>query len=172
MRTSTSLLTSTSTRTQTAVHLTDVITGAFSSIVATLGLSSGYLHSHWDAIERGLIAWIEEGSLKDVSLEFGDPADPDAIFEIPLEYRFTGVGNVDFVASRARLARLLAKVEAVPPGTAYRVVASHNGSHSPVDGWSATTAASRAGLSAYNLGSLGSGPDARASMNYLSRQSS
>jgi hypothetical protein len=167
----TQMRTAVSTRTQTAVHLTDVITGAFSAIIATLGISRNNLDQNWDAIERGLMTWIDEGSLKDVCLEFGDRDDPEAIFEIPVEYRFTGVGNVDFVASRARLVRLTAKIEKVPAGTSYRVVVTHHGSYTPITGWSSTNSANRSGLSSYNLGSLGSGPDARASMNYLTRRS-
>ncbi len=171
MSTVTVMRASTSTRTQTAVHLTDVITGAFAHIVAHMGVSPGYLHQHWPTIELGLMTWIEEGSLSDVSLEFGDPTAPVAIFEIPLQYRFTGAGNVDFVASRARLARLMAKIEKVPAGTPYRVVVNHGGPHAEVAGWSTTSAASREGLSSYNLGSLGSGPDAAASLKHLSRRS-
>lgn len=171
MSTVTAMRASVSTRTQTAVHLTDLITGAFSAIVASVGLSAGYLRQHWDAIELGLMTWIEEGSLSTISLEFGDPVKPLALLEIPVAYRFTGVGNVEFVASRARLARLTAKLERVPAGTPYRVVASYSGTHSPVDGWSPTTAADRSGLSVYNLGALGSGPDASVSLDYHHRRS-
>lgn len=170
MSTATSLRTSTSTRTQTAVHLTDVITGAFSAIVASLGLSSAHLRSHWNAIEHGLMTWIDEGSLKDVSLEFGNPAAPIAVFEIPILYRFTGAGNVEFVASRARLARLTAKLQRVPSNTSYRVVANHHGSYTDVPGWSAATAADRSSLASYRLGGLGSGPDASASLVYHHRR--
>jgi hypothetical protein len=170
MNTATQMRTSTSVRTQTAVHLTDIITGAFSAIIATLRLSRETLDAHWDTIEQGLMIWIEEGSLEDVCLEFGDPNAPEAIFEIPIEYRFTGVGNVEFVASRARLVRLTAKIEEVPHGTSYRVIANHQGSHTAVPGWFATDAANRSGLSSYNLGSLGSGPNASASLNYLTRR--
>ncbi len=171
MSTVTVMRLSTSTRTQTAVHLTDIITGAFSHIVAHMGTSPGYIHQHWATIELGLMTWIEEGSLSDVSLEFGDPRTPVAIFEIPLQYRFTGTGDVEFVASRARLARLMAKIDKVPVGTSYRVVANHDGPHAEVAGWSTTTAADRHGLSSYNLGSLGSGPEAAASLKHLSRRS-
>lgn len=171
MSTVTVMRSSTSTRTHTAVQLADIITGAFSHIVANMGMSPAYLHQHWTTIELGLMTWIEEGSLSEVSLEFGDPSAPVAIFEIPLQYRFTGTGNVEFVASRARLARLMAKIEKVPASTPYRVVANHDGPHAEVAGWSTTTAANRDGMSSYNLGSLGSGPDAAASLKHLSRGS-
>jgi hypothetical protein len=70
---------------------------------------------------------------------------------------------------RDRLARLTAKLTAVPAGTPYRVVTSHTGPHANVDGWSSTTSADRSGLSTYRLGSLGSGPDASASLIYHHR---
>lgn len=170
MSTATTMRTSTSTRTQTAVHLTDVITGAFSHIVASLGLSAGYLQSNWNTIETGLMTWIEEGTLANVSLEFGDSTNPVAIVEIPLQYRYTGTGDAEFVANRARLARQMAKIQRIPAGTSYRVLVSHTGTHTEVLGWYTTTAASRDGLTSYNLGSLGYGPDASVSMNYLSRR--
>lgn len=170
MSTVTTMRATTAVRTRTAVHLTDVITGAFSLVVAHLGLSASYLAGNWGTIEQGLMMWIEEGTLDEVSLEFGDPADPIAVFDIPLQYRFTGTANEEYVANRARLARLAAKIERVPAGTAYRVVVSHNGLHANVPGWSATTRADRSGLTSHNLGTLGSGPEASASLNYLTRR--
>lgn len=170
MSTATTMRTSTSTRTQTAVYLTDVITGAFSHIVASLGLSAGHLERNWNAIETGLMTWIEEGTLTQVSLEFGDRTNPVAIVEIPLQYRYSGTGDAEFVANRARMARQMAKIKQIPVGTSYRVVTSHAGAHADVPGWYSTTAASRDGLTSYNLGSLGYGPDASLSMNYLSRR--
>lgn len=170
MSTVTSMRASTSVRTRTAVHLTDAITGAFSFIVAHLGLSASHLAGTWDAIERGLMTWIEEGTLDEVSIEFGDPDDPIAVFDIPLQYRFTGTANEEYVANRARLARLAAKIDRVPTGTAYRVVVTHNGLHADITGWSVTTRADRSGLTSHNLGTLGSGPEASASLNYLTRR--
>ncbi|MDP1847624.1 MAG: hypothetical protein Q8K79_07525 [Solirubrobacteraceae bacterium] len=169
MSTSTRMRTSTSTRTQTAVYLTDVITGAFSQIVASLGLSAGHLQNNWTTIETGLMTWIEEGTLTKVSLEFGDSSNPVAIVEIPLQYRYSGTGDAEFVANRARLARQMAKIQQIPVGTNYRVVVNRSGHYTDVPGWHATTAASRDGLTSYNLGSLGYGPDASLSMNYLYR---
>jgi hypothetical protein len=59
----------------------------------------------------------------------------------------------------------MAKIESLPAGTSYRVVASYNGSHTPVTGWSSTTLSSGEGMSSY---SLGGGPGA-ASLRYLTR---
>src|SRR4051812_38805832 len=111
-----------STRVQTAVHLTDVITGTLTHILAHLGLDPSYLTEHWTTIEKGLKAWIAEGSLIDVRLEVGRLLDPEAVFEIPLEYRVSGDGNVEFVTSQARQTRALAKLASVPAGSTYRVV--------------------------------------------------
>lgn len=162
---------STSSRTRTAVHLTDAITGGFAFIISHLGLSTSYMDCNWTAIEGGLMTWIDEGSLAGVYLEFGSPADPVAVFEVPIEYRFTDQANEEYVANRVRLARLAAKIQRVPIGTSYRVVVSHNGSHTDVDGWSSTTLADRSRLRSHNLGTLGSGPDAVASLIYQTRRS-
>jgi hypothetical protein len=171
MSTLTSMRVSTSVRTRTAVHLTDAITGAFSFIVSYLGLEISYLHDDWKALELGLMIWIDEGTLKQVCLEFGDPAEPIAIFDIPLQYRFTGTANEEYVANRTRLARLAAKIQKIPAGTPYRVVVMHNGPHADVVGWGQTTLADRSGLASHNLGTLGAGPNACASLRYLSRRS-
>jgi hypothetical protein len=161
---------STSTRTRTAVHLTDAITGGFAFIISHLDLSTAYLSGNWDAIELGLMTWIKEGSLAEVYLEFGDANNPLAVFEVPIEYYFTGDAKEEYVANRVRLARLAAKIREVPRGTAYRVVVSHNGEHTDVSGWSPTNLADRSGLATQNLGTLGSGPDAAASLLYHARR--
>lgn len=166
---STSTGTYTATRTQTAVHLTDAIMGTFSTVLAHLGLADSYLAQHWQTVEGGLTTWIEEGTLADVRLEIGTRDDPDAVFEVPIKYRFTGEGDREFVTSQARLTRALAKYESVPGGSSYRVVVSHTGAHRHVDGWAPTTAADTSRLSSFRVGSLASGPDASASMAYLSR---
>jgi hypothetical protein len=158
------------TRAQTAVHLTDVVTGTLSSILAHMGLSSAYLDRHWDTIEQGLRYWIEEGSLLDVRLEIGDSSIPDAVFEMPIEYRLSGAGDVEFVTSQARQNRLLAKLSSVPAGSSYRVVVSHSTGFTPLSDWSNTSAADTSGLVSYSLGDLGSGPDARASLISHSRR--
>lgn len=169
MSTATIMRTSTNTRTQTAVFLTDTIMGSFSSFVAALGLSSAYLDGHWQTIEDGLAMWIEEGSLKQVTLEFGPQDRPHAVFEIPVKYEWNGSGDVGFVANKARLARYLAKLESVPAGTSYRVVASHNGTYTSLPGWTSTTAADTSGMSSFGLGGLGRAPDGSVSGRYLTR---
>jgi Bacterial HORMA domain 2 len=170
---STSVGTSTAvhTRTQTATHLSDAILGSFSSILARLGLSDSYLSRNWGTIESGLMTWIEEGSLDEVRLEIGSPSNPDAVFEVPIEYRYSGEGDIEFVTSQARLARAMAKLGAVPAGAEYRVVVTYRCQHANVSGWSETTAADTSGLSAYRFGSLAAGPDASASMTYFSKGS-
>jgi hypothetical protein len=136
---STSVGTRTATHTQTATHLSDAILGSFSTILARLGLSDFYLARHWATIENGLTTWIEEGSLDAARLEIGSPTDPDAVFDVPIEYRYTGEGNIEFVTSQARLARAMAKLAAVPAGAEYRVVVTHCCQHSEVSGWSETS---------------------------------
>jgi hypothetical protein len=117
-----------------------------------------------------LATWINEGSLKQVTLEFGPKERPLAVFELPLQYRVSGDGSVEFVANKARLARYLAKLSSVPAGTLYRVVASHYGSYTDM-GWNLTTLASTAGMSSFGLGALGRAPDASVSGRYLTRGS-
>lgn len=156
------------TRIETAVFLSDTIMGAFIEIVAALGLSHAYLTSQWTLIENALKQWIEEGSLDEVVLECGPSDQPYSVFEIPVRYSY-GTGEVEYVANKARLARYMAKLDSVPAGATYRVVASHNGTRTPMPGWSSTSRASTDGMSSFSVGSLGRAPDASISGRYLTR---
>jgi hypothetical protein len=158
-----------STRAQTAVHLTDAIMGTFEQILAHLGLGSSYLRSNWTTIERGLKTWIAEGTLKWVRLECGSASNPAAVFEIPLSYRITGNGDVEFVVNHTRMARIMAKLSSVPAGTSYRVVVEYTGTPSHVDGWGSTEGADISKLSAYRLGGVAAGPYASASLTAYGR---
>jgi hypothetical protein len=159
----------TATRAQTAVHVTGAVMDTFQNVLASLGLSSRYLDRHWDTIETGLKAWIDEGSLEHVQLECGDARDPDAVFLIPLSYRTAGNGDLAFVTSHARVVRALAKLESVPAGTDYRVVVKTKSWAKELDGWSSTTAADTSGLSSYELGGVAGAPHASASLTYFHR---
>jgi len=77
------------------------------------------------------------------------------------------VGNAEFTASRARMARFLAKLDSVPSGTTYRLFCTFSGPRTPQPGWSPGTRASTDGLRSLSYGTLGAAPDATASMRYL-----
>lgn len=156
------------TRTHTATHLTDVIMGSIAGILADLGINMDRLYREWTQDENAIKAWIEEGSLSQVILECHQPGgNVDPVIEFPVAYTASGTGNSEFTASRARLARFLAKLDRVPKGTSYRLFCTFNGPHSPQDGWSAGTRASTQGLRSINFGMLGSAPHASAGMRYL-----
>jgi hypothetical protein len=53
--------------------------------------------------------------------------------------------------------------------TTYRLFCSFNGLHTSQPGWSPGTRASIQGLRSINYGTLGSAPDASATMRYLYR---
>ena len=67
------------------------------------------------------------------------------VFEFPVEYTATRIGNAQLTASRARLARFVAKLNRVPAGTTFRLVCTFNGPSSAQPGWSATTRSSLRG---------------------------
>jgi hypothetical protein len=157
------------TRTQTAVHLTDLVLGAFSHIVAQLGLSSAYLDRHWTVIEDGLKTWIDEGMLEWVRLEVGSKSNPSDVFNVPITYTTSGSGDISFVTSQARIARALAKFDPQTSGSSYRVAVKTSPGATEVDGWESTTAADLSGMASYALGGLGGGPGASASLSHYSR---
>ncbi|GAA5121300.1 hypothetical protein [Haloechinothrix salitolerans] len=156
------------TRTHTATHLTEVILGSIGDILADLGITMNRFHQNWETNENAIKAWIEEGSLATVVLECHRPSGAvDPVIELPVNYTTTGAGNVEFTASRARLARFLAKLDRVPVGTTYRLFCTFNGSHSPQPGWKPGTRASTTGLRGITFGTLAGGPHASAGMRYL-----
>jgi hypothetical protein len=157
----------TTTRTQTATHLTDVIMGAIADILASLRIDLTTLYRDWEQDENAIRAWIEEGSLSAVVLECHQPSGAVApVMEFPVAYT-SGVGNAEFTASRARMARFLAKLDTVPSGTTYQLFCMFNGPRTPQPGWSPGTRASTEGLRSLSYGTLGAAPDATTSMRYL-----
>jgi hypothetical protein len=163
----TSTSTITNTRTKTAVFLTDVVLGSVADILAELRIDLTHLYKDWDQDEAAICAWIDEQSLEGVILECIQPGGRVApIFEFPVTYRTSGVGDATFVESRASLARYRAKLDRVPSGTTFRLVCTFRSTHSPQSGWHSTTRASTAGLKSLSFGTIGQAPDATASMRY------
>lgn len=160
--------TRTTTRTHTATHLTDVVMGAIADILASLRIDLTTLYRDWEQDENAIRAWIEEGSLSAVVLECHQPGGTVApVLEFPVAYTSSGVGNAEFTASRARMARFLAKLDTVPARTTYRLFCTFNGPHSSQPGWSPGTRASTDGLRSLSYGTLAAAPGASAAMRYL-----
>jgi len=156
------------TRTHTATHLTEVILGTITDILADLGINMERLHRDWVQNENAIKAWIEEGSLDTVVLECHQPSGAVVpVIEFPVSYTSTGVGNAEFTASRARLARFRAKLDRVSAGTTYRLFCTFNGPRTPQPGWSPGQRASTDGLRGITFGTLGSAPHASTGMRYL-----
>ncbi len=155
------------TRTHTATHLADVILGSIADILGTLEIDPTRLFADWPTDQTAISNWIEEGSLKCVALECHRPdGTVNPVFEFPVSYAATGLGNRKFTADRAALAKYLAKLQQVPPGTAYRLFCSFNGSHSEQAGWSPGARASVAGMRMASFGTLAAAPHASAAMRY------
>jgi hypothetical protein len=155
------------TRTHTATHLTDVILGTITDILADLGINMGRFRRDWVQNEDAIKAWIEEGSLDTVVLECHQPSGVVApVIEFPVSYTASGNGNAEFTASRARAARFRAKFDQVPAGTTYRLFCTFNGPRSPQPGWGPGQRASTDGLRGITFGTLGSAPHASTGMRY------
>jgi hypothetical protein len=155
------------TRTHTATHLTDVILGTISDILADLGISIARLRDDWEQNENAIKAWIEEGSLDTVVLECHRPSGTLAsVIEFPVSYTASGDGNAEFTASRARAARFRAKLDRVPTGTTYRLFCTFRGPRTSQPGWGPGQRASIEGLRGITFGTLGSAPHASTGMRY------
>lgn len=164
----TSTYTLTYTRVHTATHLTDVILGTISDILADLGINCSQFAREWEQNENAIKAWIAEGSLEQVVLECHRPSGTvDPVIEFPVTYTAAGTGDTEFTASRARMARFLAKLDRVPAGTTYRLFCTFSRSHSPQPGWGPGTRSGTGGLQGITFGTLGRAPHASAGMRYL-----
>jgi hypothetical protein len=164
----TSTRTSTYTRTHTATHLTGVILGTIGDILADLGISHSEFTRNWEQNENAIQAWITEGSLEQVVLECHQPSGAvNPVIEFPVAYTAAGTGDAEFTTSRARLARFLAKLDRVPPGTTCQLFCAFSGPRTPQPGWGPGTRASTSGLRGITFGTLGRAPHGSASMRYL-----
>jgi Bacterial HORMA domain 2 len=158
------------TRTHTATYLTEVILGTISDILAHLGITTSQFTRDWDTNETAINAWIAEGSLEQVILECHQPSGTvDPAIEFPVTYTAAGTADAQFTASRARLARFLAKLNTVPAGTTYQLFCTFTGPHTPQPGWGPGTRASTDGLRSTTFGTLGRAPYGSAGMRYLYR---
>ncbi len=165
----TATATATYTITHTATHLADVILGSIADILGTLGLDPTRLFADWNTDQRAISNWIAERSLRCVVLECHRPNGSVApIFELPVSYTGSGDRDQRFTADRAALARYLAKLQRVPPGTTYRLFCSFRGPHSPQSGWSAGTRAATSGMRSHSFGTLATGPHGTAALRYFS----
>ena len=158
---------STYARTHTATHLADVLLGSIADILGTLGIDPTRLFADWATDQTAISNWIAETSLKCVALECHRPdGTVNPIFEFPVSYDATRVGNRKFTADRAALARYMAKLQHVPRGTAYRLFCSFNRPQSEQAGWSPGTRASIEGMNSTSFGTLATGPHAGAGLRY------
>ncbi|ESZ99762.1 hypothetical protein E0F15_08710 [Frankia sp. B2] len=163
----TSTITYNYTRAHTATHLTDIILGTITDILADLKIDTTLFGRDWKQNEDAIKAWIEEGSLDTVVLECHQPSGTVApVIEFPVSYTAGGNGNAEFTASRARAARFRAKFDRVPTGTTHRLICTFNAPHTPQPGWGPGQRASTDGLQSITFGTLGSAPRASTGMRY------
>ena len=165
---STGTSTTVHTRTHTATHLTEVIMGTIADILGDLGIDLTRLYRDWTQDEKAISAWIEEGSLETVVLECHRPdGQVNPIFEFPVSYEVSGRGDVQFVESRAALARYRMKLARVPSDTSFQLFCAFNGAHTPQTGWGPGNRVSTDGLTPMSFGTLAEGPHAKATLRYL-----
>ncbi len=155
------------TRTHTANYLSGEILGAFSDILAHLGLSGSAFGEQWPSTEAALVVWIQEGSLEKVRLECMAPSGAKAFFEVAVMYDESGIGESQFVSQQLALARCRAKFDSMPRTSTYRLLVWTKSWRTAIAGWTATTEGSTAGLIARSFGTLASAPHASASLRYF-----
>jgi len=142
--------------------------GSIADILGALGIDLTRLYRDWTQDEQAISAWIDEGSLKTVVLECHRPdGDVKPIFEFPVSYEASGHADIQFVESRAALARYRTKLASVPASTTFHLICAYNGPCSDQPGWGPGRRASTEGLTPMNFGTLAQGPHASAGLRYL-----
>lgn len=160
--------THTTTRTHTAIWLSDLIFGTIANVLADLGIDASRLFRDWEQNQAAIRNWIIEGSLAMVGVECHQPGGTVApVFDFPVAYGSAGAGDAQFTAHHASLARFLAKLDRVPVGTSFALFCTFNGPHSSQPGWGPGTRASTDGLRSMSVGTIGTAPYASASMRYF-----
>lgn len=162
---STSTATYTHTSTHTATYLTEVLLGTLTEAIAMLGLAPTVITDNWSRTEAAILQWIDERSLRQVSVEFTKPSGGKVVIDFEVAYSTSGADAATFRASKDRILRFVAKYPGLPANTRTRLVVHHFGYHSSMPGWSATHAIDRSGLRRTSGGTLATAPGAAASMN-------
>lgn len=158
--------THTYTSTHTATYLTETILGTLAEAIAQLGLVPTAVTDDWARNETAVLQWIEERSLKSLSVEFTSTSGAlITVVEFPVEYSSSGADAAEFRASKDRIRRFLAKFGTLPSTTQTRLFAQFYGNHSSMPGWTKGTAADRSGLRSTSAGTLATAPGATASMS-------
>lgn len=161
---STSTATSAYTSTHTATYMADIILGTLTEAIGQLGLNPSNVTRDWAMTEAAIAQWLNERSLRSVTVEFTMPSGDTMVIDFPVRYSTGESQGAAFSASKARISRFLTKYSALPSGTTYRLVADHNGYHTPMPGWSRTHAVNRSGLQTNSAGTLATAPGATAQM--------
>lgn len=158
--------THTYTSTHTATFLTETILGTLVEAIAQLGLKPTAVTDDWVRNEAAVLKWIEERSLKSLSVEFTSAVGTlITVVEFPVEYSTGGGDPAQFRASKDRIRRFLTKYAALPASTQTRLFAKFYGYHTEMPGWSRGTSTDRSGLRSTSAGTLATAPGASASMS-------
>jgi hypothetical protein len=158
--------THTYTSTHTATYLTETILGTLVEAIAQLGLKPTAVTDDWARNEAAVLKWIEERSLKSLSVEFTSSSGTlITVVEFPVEFCASGKDAAEFRASKDRIRRFLTKFGTLPSTTQTRLFVKFYGHHTTMPGWSKGTSADRSGLRSTSAGTLATAPGAAASMS-------
>ncbi|MBB3753678.1 hypothetical protein FHT44_006200 [Mycolicibacterium sp. BK634] len=136
---------------------------SITDILVSLGIDTARHMREWVQNTNAISSWIEEGSLREVALECIQPDGTVApVFEFTVAYTTGGVGDRKFTADNASLLKYAARIQRVPAGTTFRLFCSYRWTASDQPGWGPGTRASTIGLRTRSIGTLATGPDARA----------
>jgi len=101
-----------------------------------------YTTSLHEVIERGIRTWLAEQKLLAVRFELFDPHRDQAYEVCLVDLTYTTEAKEDAVAVKApieQLEELFTKLEKLPPGAQFRIMAHNAKGYSKVEGWEPST---------------------------------
>lgn len=161
------------TRTQTATYVAQKIVGAMQLILTELGLGSASFRYDWRGPERAMAFWMDERTLISADVEVYDVSTDRMVtlFAFPISYYDSTATDATF-RSDLEMARNAAR-KALPyvgAGIAFRFLIYARPNHTPLPGWTTTTARSTDGMTKYAVGEGARGPYGAAAIEFWIRR--
>lgn len=139
--------------TQSVTYVTDNILKSLKDILRVSGLDPTGLVGDWDALHRGIKAWIDSQHLELVILEVYHPKTDALIIRWDISVSYTwdsAAGN--FWTDTEQLKYAIKKAGLMPIDASYRVVVTTADGRPEVSGWSSSNLRSTDGFVRQSLG--------------------
>lgn len=163
----TAVYSTTYSRTQTAIYVSDKMRNFLKLLVNRYGLDpSGVVDAWSEWVDRATRYYLETGALTGIVIEFYKPGSDYASARWDFPIRYDGNGVDEMWVDRMFFEEALAKATSPPPGCTYRIVLNTKPGTPDIAGVTSATLRSINGLTAREAGTIIATPDLMASARY------